>query len=258
MPPKGWKSSAADSASRSLWPRSPKYPSSPDYSNDEEPCTPSDASSKEEKASHVAHVANPGKRAAAMSDTKEEQEKKAAPATAAAFSSVEAPRKKQRVEESAAAAPAAAHAVPTNAAAPAHALDEACECCVCTHAYATAPPAVGADHRPRMLMCGHGVCTDCAARIINDGAITCPECREQRSILLPGGVAAAALTKADWAALLPLNRDLVKSIKSQQSAAFASSLPRCIISACKHASTLHCCDCAGGPDQRADSAARSS
>jgi len=79
---------------------------------------------------------------------------------------------------------------------------------------------------------------------VEKGAIKCPihECELQRSIVLPEGVAAAALTSnVDWARQLPLAHGLIASIQHQLSAT-RHQLP-CQFFSCAHASTLHCSDC---------------
>lgn len=119
----------------------------------------------------------------------------------------------------ASAPPAAAAASSASAAAAACApVHGKLECCVCAHEYTGAAAAAAVDHTPRVLSCGHGLCTDCAAKLIRHGAITCPrhDCARRHAITLLDGVAAAALvTAADWARQLPLNGDLIALIQAQ-------------------------------------------
>lgn len=119
------------------------------------------------------------------------------------------------VSGSAAPAASSAAAAPPSlaAAAPAAAAHHELHCCVCLEEYAAAA-AGGIDHTPRVLPCGHGVCTDCASTLMRNGAARCPECTLQRDISLPAGVA-AIVTAADWARQLPLNRMLISVIKAQ-------------------------------------------
>eukprot|EP01065_Artemidia_motanka_P036082 TRINITY_DN4399_c0_g1_i1.p1 TRINITY_DN4399_c0_g1~~TRINITY_DN4399_c0_g1_i1.p1 ORF type:complete len:339 (+),score=34.45 TRINITY_DN4399_c0_g1_i1:98-1114(+) len=49
----------------------------------------------------------------------------------------------------------------------------AVECPVCLESFASAPPR----RRPRVLPCGHGVCSECSLTIVETKSPTCPCCR---------------------------------------------------------------------------------
>ncbi len=131
--------------------------------------------------------------------------------------------------------------------------DEPLACCVCFEQYSAQPAAEGElDHMPRALPCGHDLCTDCLSKIVRDQLVKCPECREQRRIPLPAGIAAASLSSAvDWARLLPLNRSLISIVQKrcqQVSNGAKPALQQCQFMQCTEAATSYCCDCSGVTD----------
>jgi hypothetical protein len=84
------------------------------------------------------------------------------------------------------------------------------ECSVCIEHYDTDAPAPGdADLRPRVLACGHTLCSACVASILGDPPLArvCPHCRHA----LPAGEAAS----------VPLDFGIIDAMRARSAAAAA-------------------------------------